>query len=290
MTPGIREFARAKVNLTLHITGKRDDGYHLLDSLVVFPEIGDVLELSSADETSLVASGPFASLLGPEPDNLVLRAVRCFGPGTGVRIALTKALPVASGIGGGSADAAATLRGLSQLWGERVSPETALTLGADVPVCLTSTSARMAGIGDVLSPVANLPDFWMVLVNNGQSVATGLVFAAQRTTRNPPMGPVPAFNDFETFVDWLAEQRNDLQSAALTVEPGIGAPLQALEAAPECRLARMSGSGGTCFGIFACQSDAERAAAIIGDARPDWWVACGPVLARSGHAGDDEVA
>lgn len=278
--PTRRELAPAKVNLTLHVTGRRNDGYHLLDSLVVFPAIGDVLEAEPATGLSLTLDGPFGADLHAGSENLVLRAaelMRPAGRGPGAALRLVKCLPVASGIGGGSSDAAATLRLLSRLW-ERPLPDSSsvLSLGADVPVCLAGESSRMRGIGERLVGVT-LPPFWVVLVNPRVPVPTKAVFAALSVRQNSPMPEPARFGDLPDMVGFLASQRNDLEAPALTVQPRIGAVLEALTGQPGCALARMSGSGATCFGVFARQTAALDAVAALGLAHPDWWVAAGPV-------------
>jgi 4-diphosphocytidyl-2-C-methyl-D-erythritol kinase len=285
----LTELAAAKVNLALHVTGRRADGYHLLDSLVVFPRIGDRLEAEPAATLSLTIDGPFARELGSGPDNLVIRAALLAreGGGEGAALRLTKSLPVASGIGGGSADAAATLRLLARLWNRPLPPRAAQAgLGADVPVCVAGTAARMRGIGDELAPVA-LPAFWLVLVNPGVPIPTPAVFAALSCRDNPPMPDPPAFPDAAALASWLATCRNDLEAAALTVAPEIGEVVAAIAARPGCRLARMSGSGATCFGLFTAAEPALAAAEALRAARPAWWTAAAPVdpdgaaLARS---------
>ena len=275
-----RELAPAKVNLTLHVTGRRDDGYHLLDSLVVFPAIGDLLEAEPAADLSLSLGGPFGADLHAGADNLVLRAAELLRPGgggPGAALRLIKSLPVASGIGGGSADAAASLRLLARLW-DRSLPEarSVLGLGADVPVCLAGRSCRMRGIGERIEPVA-LPPFWLVLVNPGVPVATGAVFAGLTSRDNAPMPDLPEFPSVELLAAFLADQRNDLEAPAREVQPRIGTVLDALAALPDCALARMSGSGATCFGLFARDHAALEAAEILRAARPDWWVVAAPV-------------
>ena len=179
----LSEPARAKVNLFLHVVGRRADGYHLLDSLAVFPAVGDVLHAAPDDGLSLTVAGPFAAALAGEVDNLVLRAARLLAAACGVttsaRLVLEKHLPVASGIGGGSADAAAALRLLARLWGVAVPEGLAIRLGADVPVCLAQAPSRMAGVGEALSPGPSLPPFGMVLANPGTAVATPAVFRAR---------------------------------------------------------------------------------------------------------------
>lgn len=279
----LTEPAPAKVNLALHVTGRRADGYHLLDSLVAFAGIGDRLEAEPAATLSLAIDGPFARDLGAGADNLVLRAallLRGSGP-EGAALRLTKSLPVASGIGGGSADAAATLRLLARLWTRPLPPVEALaSLGADVPVCVAGTATRMRGIGDELAPVP-LPPFWLVLVNPGVPVPTPAVFAALGRRDNPPMADPPAFRDAEALAAWLAAQRNDLEAPAAILAPEIRAVLDALAAEPGCRLARMSGSGATCFGFFTTAEPALAAAEAIRAAAPGWWVAASPVSGPS---------
>jgi len=238
----IVELARAKVNLSLHVTGRRDDGYHLLDSLVVFPEIGDRIEVEPASGLSLTIDGPFAQDLGTGPDNLVLKAAELIRPkGVGAAIHLTKSLPIASGIGGGSADAAAALRALSRLWDVSLDGVDVLSLGADVPVCLASKPTRMEGIGERLNAVSRLPEFWIVLVNPGAKLATPDVFKALRSVDNPAMGKMPS-GDLPQLVAWLADQRNDMETAAVDLAPEIGSVLDKLSVQNGCQLARMSGS------------------------------------------------
>ncbi len=270
----IRELARAKINLTLHVTGRRPDGLHMLDSLVVFADLGDVVEVEAGSRLSLVIDGPFGSGIGATPDNLVLRAARHLGVSGALR--LTKALPVSSGIGGGSADAAATIRAMSRLHGLTLPAAADLTtLGADVPVCLASVPTRMRGIGEVLRPVPTLPAAWLVLVNPGVGMATPAVFARLDHADNAPMDMPDSFGDFDGFVKWLTRQRNDLQFPAEQLSPVIGEVLTALHHGTP--FARMSGSGATCFGLYAEQAAALSAADRLRDAHPGWWVAAAPV-------------
>jgi 4-diphosphocytidyl-2-C-methyl-D-erythritol kinase len=264
------EFAPAKVNLALHVTGRRADGYHLLDSLVVFPRVGDRVEAEPAAGLSLTVTGPFAGDLGDPGGNLVLRAARLMGGGAALR--LTKSLPVASGIGGGSADAAATLRLLARLGNAPLPPaEAVLGLGADVPVCLMARPCRVRGVGEELAPLA-LPPFWLVLANPGVPVATGAVFAGL-SAPGGPMPALPGFTTAEALFGFLAAQRNDLEPAAVALAPPIAQVRAALAARPGCRLARMSGSGATCFGLFTDRAPALAAAAALSRARPGWWIA-----------------
>ena len=278
------EFAPAKVNLYLHVRGRREDGYHLLDSLAVFPRTGDRLWAEPGPGLSLSVSGPFADALGAGPDNLVLRAAEALArrrPGAArAALHLEKILPVASGIGGGSSDAGAALRLLSRLWGCPVPEDLALALGADVPVCLAARPARMEGAGERLSPAPRLPGCWMVLANPGVAVPTGRVFAALDCRENPPGPPPPAtgFDAVAPLVDWLRTQRNDLEGPAVACCPAIGDVLEALSDAP---LARMSGSGATCFALWPGEAEALAQADRLRRARPGWWVAAAPVPAAA---------
>jgi 4-diphosphocytidyl-2-C-methyl-D-erythritol kinase len=275
------EFAPAKVNLTLHVTGQRDDGYHLLDSLVVFCGIGDSVSARAATTLGLTITGPQAELLPVGGDNMVLRAARALDPDRGAALTLHKQLPVASGIGGGSADAAATLRTLSRLWGVALpGAGEVLALGADVPVCLAGRPARMRGIGDVLEPVPDLPQVHIVLVNPRVEVPTHAVFAALETKQHSAMPDrLPNWRDAPTFAKWLSTQRNDLEAPARTYAPVIGVVLESIAGQPGALLARMSGSGATCFGLFATGAEAAAAADALGRAQPGWWVAAGAVRA-----------
>lgn len=272
MKSAFRECAPAKVNLALHVTGRRADGYHLLDSLVVFAGVGDCIEAELAPGLSLSIGGPFGGELSAGADNLVLCAARLLcGADLGAALRLTKTLPVASGIGGGSSDAAATLRLLGRLWDVSLPEATAvLSLGADVPVCLASRPARMSGIGEIVTPVA-MPSFWMVLVNPGVPVPTGAIFAGLASRDNPAMRDLPVFDEVETLFRFVAAQRNDLEAPAVAVAPMVAEVLTALGAQPGCAVARMSGSGATCFGLFAGEPAALAAAERISYARPAWW-------------------
>ncbi|MCV2863899.1 4-(cytidine 5'-diphospho)-2-C-methyl-D-erythritol kinase [Defluviimonas sp. WL0075] len=272
------EFAPAKINLALHVTGRRADGYHLLDSLVVFAGVGDSVRVAFDAEPGLTIDGPMGNGLAASDDNLVLRAARFLGEENSA-ITLTKRLPVASGIGGGSADAAATLRAICRLRGGTLpDPATTAVLGADVPACLIGKPLRMRGIGEVLDAVPALPPAHLVLVNPGVSVSTPDVFRALERRDNPGLPPMPALKTAADLAGYLSTCRNDLEPAARKLIPSIGAVLAALEARPGCLLARMSGSGATCFGLFAEGLTATAAAAAIEQAHPGWWVAAAPIL------------
>lgn len=283
---GIWEPAAAKINLTLHVTGQRADGYHLLDSLVVFADQADRIGAGPAPALSLCVTGPMASNVPLGQDNLVLQAARLIGGEPQVALTLEKHLPVASGIGGGSADAAATLRLLARRFGLALpDPAALLRLGADLPVCLAQRPARMRGIGEVLDPVPRLPAFWLVLVNPGVAVPTPAIFKSLTSRQNPAMPDVPHLSDAHALARWLSGQRNDLQAAAEALEPVIAQVRTALAAQTGCLLARMSGSGATCFGLFADETTAMAATVALQRAHSGWWVA--PTRPLTGH--DDRL-
>lgn len=282
----VKVLAPAKINLALHITGQRDDGYHQIDSLVAFGPAYDVVGVTAAAQNTLSISGPEAAGLPADDDNLILRAARLLDVGA-AHFALEKNLPIASGIGGGSSDAAAALRGLLVVYDEshdlHDGPDAPLRefglkllgLGADIPMCLLPRSLRVGGIGEKLVPQA-LPPVACVLVNPRVQVATAKVFSALHSKQNPAMpARVPQFEDSGQLIDWLADQRNDLQAPARALVPEIDHVLEVLGHSQGCGLARMSGSGATCFGLFADPDRAKAASYEIAAARPDWWVAGG---------------
>ena len=275
----LAELAPAKINLALHVTGRRADGYHLLDSLVVFAELGDRITVTASNEDGFHVDGPFASNVPVDGDNLVLRArdaLRAAYPAyttLPVSIALEKYLPVASGIGGGSSDAAATLRALKRLWriptDAAALADLALPLGADLPMCLAGRPLFARGIGEKLEKVAHFPALHLVLVNPGIAVETPKVFRALASRDNPALAPL---DSADTVLDWLAATRNDLEPAAMSIEPSIAEVLAALRRTGAA-FARMSGSGATCFGIFDSASAASRAAIAISGEHPGWFSA-----------------
>ncbi len=275
--------APAKINLALHVCGRRDDGYHLLDSLVVFAGVGDRISVAPSDTLTLSLTGPFAAGLTADSDNLVLRAARLLAgsSGRGAAITLEKNLPVASGIGGGSSDAAATLIACAAVWNldaDALLAADFTVLGADVPVCVVRRPAVMRGIGEDITALENLPPLWMVLANPGQPLATKTVFNTLRGRFGKPLDPVPPKPDAAGLVEYLEGQRNDLTAPALELMPRIGMILNALAATPGCRLARLSGSGATCFGLYESQSAAQGAAKSLKEAHSSWWVAAAPML------------
>lgn len=282
----LRAFAPAKINLWLHVTGHRTDGYHELDSLVAFADIGDRLTGAPAEALSLTVSGPFAGALETGGDNLVLCAARALaarcGVPAGAALHLEKNLPVAAGIGGGSADAAAALRLCARLWqadiGEDELARLALDLGADVPVCLAGRTVRMTGIGETLMPLAPPPPpAPAVLVNPGAAVPTGAVFGALAGRFSPPAG----LRDGDLAAR-AGPNRNDLETPAIGLVPEIANVLTALRTASGVRLARMSGSGATCFGLFGSEAEADAAARTIAAAHPAWWIAACRIGGRIG--------
>ncbi|MFZ1468489.1 MAG: 4-(cytidine 5'-diphospho)-2-C-methyl-D-erythritol kinase [Paracoccaceae bacterium] len=267
------EFAPAKINLALHVTGRRADGYHLLDSLVVFAGLGD--RVTVAPGQGMQITGPQAAGLSLGQDNLCLRAAAAMGGG--VSVCLDKMLPVSSGIGGGSADAAAVLRAMARMGRPLPDAEAVLALGADVPVCLQGRAVRMTGVGEGLAPVA-LPAAWLVLANPKVALSTPAVFGALTRRDHAPMTAPAAWRDTAALAAWLDRQRNDLQPAALTLAPVIADVITALAVQHGCLLARMSGSGATCFGLFAHAAPAHAAAQALSAQRPGWWVAAGRML------------
>ena len=275
---GAPGFAPAKINLSLHVTGRRADGYHLLDSLVAFADIGDRLEARAAPALSLQVTGPLAEGVPLDGSNLVLKAALALNQhGKGASLVLHKHLPAAAGIGGGSSDAAAALRILASLWDcPMPTADEVLALGADVPVCLVGQACRMAGIGEVITAVPRLPCVPAVLVNPRVDVPTPQVFKALRNRDNAPMPEaIPQFHDVAALAAWLRGQRNDLEAPAQQAQPVIGTVLAALSAAPGALLARMSGSGATCFALHESADSAARAARTLAEQHPDWWVAHG---------------
>ena len=278
--------APAKVNLALAVRGRRDDGYHLLQSLAVFTQLADRIEVQGAGEDSFAAGGPFSPDAPAGDGNLVVAArdaLRAAFPGRlgPVAIRLHKLLPVAAGIGGGSSDAAAALKALSSLAGisagDRLA-EIGLGLGADVPMCLTARPLMAQGIGELIAPLDGFPALPLVLANPGVALSTATVFAALQDRENAPLPPLPRNWSADALDAWLAQARNDLEPPALRLSPPIGNVLAALRQAG-ARLARMSGSGATCFGLFDTAQAARRAAAAMARSEPRWWIAATTSLA-----------
>jgi len=281
MSTGILEVANAKVNLSLKVRGRQPDGYHQLESLVVFADVADRVICKDADELALEISGPFAENLASDDDNLILRAARVCAAALGreptFAFELKKNLPIASGIGGGSADAAAALRAMMRLWGDPPGSilNMALELGADVPVCMRKRPSFMTGVGENLRTVPRLPEINAVLANPGVSVSTAAVF--ERLQAGPIEGPdrlplLPGVETLDLLLAWLRENGNDLETPAMAIEPMIGTVLTELRETTGCRLARMSGSGATCFALYDNPFDAAEAAAALSKAHSHWWV------------------
>ncbi len=267
----IKAFAPAKINLTLHVTGQRDDGYHLLDSLVMLTDVGDQVTVEKAAQTRLTVVGPMAAGVPSDRSNLVVRAAELLG--VTAKITLEKSLPAMAGIGGGSSDGAATIRALCALYDLPIPCAEALAaLGADVPVCMEPELVRMRGIGDEIDHLDTPPDWPMILVNPRVSVSTPEVFSAMSVRGNPLMTePFPDWSDFDSTIFWLSEQRNDMQGAAIELQPVIGQVLAELSQTEGCALARMSGSGATCFAIYKTASERDAALEGLRHRNPDWW-------------------
>ena len=253
----------------------------MLDSLIVFADLGDQLRVQTADDLILQIEGPFAGGLPTTDDNLVMRAAKAIaaqekGHSRGATITLEKNLPIASGIGGGSADAAAVLRALRDLWSlpinDAAMARLGLSLGADVPVCLSSRTSRMRGIGENIVTLAPVPPVGVVIVNPGIAVSTAAVFTQRAGEFSAEADDCGPWSDAAAMVESLRQYRNDLAEAAIAIAPAIGDVLTALETDPACLLARLSGSGATCFGLFPDDEAAARAAREIAAARPGWWV------------------
>jgi len=281
---GLRDIAHAKLNLTLEVLGRRGDGYHELRSLVAFTELGDALAFEPEGDLALAIEGPFAGAL--HGDNLITaaaEAAKTFAPGVALgRFRLDKRLPVAGGLGGGSADAAAALRLLARANPGQL-PVAALedlagSLGSDVTACLGSRPALMTGRGARVTPVEGLPPCSVLLVNPGLSLASGAVYGAlgapplSASVKEPPA--IPSFaGDFDALVAYATARANDLEPAAIKLVPEIAEVLAALKGLDGARLVRLSGSGPTCFALFATEAEAKRAAATMATAQPSWWVA-----------------
>ncbi len=280
----IVEIAPAKVNLALHILGRRADGYHLLDSIVVFADVADQIMIEAAETASFAITGPFAADLTAEENNIVLKAeakFRSLAMTYGIilpalAITLEKNLPVASGIGGGSADAAAALRAIARFIGNappKLSQDIekiALSLGSDVPVCLRQMPCRMRGVGDIITPVNLLLPATILLINPGRPLLTKSVFSLMK-----PDG----YEGFTGLVpDDPATWRNDMRDAAIQLVPEIATVLGAIRSESAFKISNMSGSGGTCFGLADDAAAAHSAAARVQAAHPEWWLRLGKII------------
>lgn len=280
----INEFAPAKINLCLHVTGQNRNGYHELDSLVLFTTCGDRISVSQDKDWTLKLSGPYGQDIPQGAENLVWRAAEMTTPGRGGIIQLEKNLPPAAGIGGGSSDAAAVIRALSKLYPNADGLELDLTdLGADVPVCMSAELTRMGGIGEKLIRMGLPPSLPIVMVNPGVALNTAEVFQALEQKENAALpDDMPRSHDLSNWLNWLNAQRNDLELPAIKLRPVIGTVLAALNAFSGTKLARMSGSGATCFAITETAEQCETLAALLQQRYPDWWVVATQSLTRSG--------
>lgn len=281
MAGGVPCRAPAKINLALHITGRRPDGYHELDSLVVFADFGDDIAVEPCEDLSLVVGGPFAHHAPDDGRNLALAAARLLRDTAGLRkgaaIRLVKHIPAGAGFGGGSGDAAAVLRALNALWDCRLAEEDlvalGLKLGADVPMCVYGRTLRARGVGETIEPASAMPPLPLVLVWPGEPVATPGVFARLRRRRNAALpDPWRALATVDDVAFYLAACRNDLEEAAIAMEPAIVGALASLRATPGCLLARMSGSGSGCFGLYRTTGEADTAASALREEQPNWWI------------------
>ena len=284
MPADLVESAPAKVNLTLRVLGRRADGYHDIESLVAFADVGDRLTLAPGNALTLTVVGPGAAQTGAEADNLVTKAANALTARVpGLRAGafrLEKNLPVAAGLGGGSADAAAALRLLAQA--NAIAPDdprlrdAARATGADVPVCLDPRSRFMRGIGEILSEPLPLPRLHALLVNPGVAVPTKRVFSGWKPSAKASLPAVraalPKMRNEEQLLDWLASEANDLEASAIALAPAIAEVLALLRAAAGCRLARMSGSGATCFALFSSDVESAAAGKKLRTQFPDWWI------------------
>lgn len=283
MSDTLTEFAPAKVNLALHVTARRPDGYHDIDTLCVFADLGDRLTVDASCDDRLELTGRYAPALAAELDNIVLKARDLLReannglPATPVAISLEKNLPVASGIGGGSADAAATLRALSRLWGAALpdNASLAMKLGADIPMCLASRPLRASGIGERVELFERFADLAIMLVNPGIEISTPAIFAHLESRSNPPLPALGKSSCFADLVEWMHATRNDLQAPAIQLFPAVAGVLDAVTGSGAA-FSRMSGSGATCFGLFPTLGEARIAADGIARRHPEWFVAaCG---------------
>jgi len=286
----LRVFAPAKINLYLHVTGQRENGYHTLDSLVGFADIGDEIQISSAEDFRFEITGPFANAFhgrdidaSPESSNLAVRAVwalsRLAEKAPAFKITLQKNLPLGAGIGGGSADAAAVLWGLLEYWNLSADLDgldaLMIMLGADVPVCFACKTLHVSGIGEKLKPVSPAPEIPIVLVHPGKACNTKEIFNRFKSDFSETITPPAHFNSATEMIDFLADTENMLTSSALHFVPEIQNTMRALSTKKDCLLSRMSGSGSTCFGLFDDMDQAEKAAENLMIENPDWWVKSG---------------
>ena len=273
----LEEKASAKVNLCLQIVGQKSNGFHLLDSIVGFTEFGDHLSFKKSDELELTAKGAFSDQIPVDKSNLILKAAELLRTinniKAGAHITLTKNLPPSAGLGGGSSDAAATIRGLSRLWDTDLPEiDDLMTLGSDLPVCIKQKTQHMKGFGEVLEEINAFPNLPILLVNPLKKVSTQTVFRMLKNKKNPPLSKYEKlFQAKKDWINWLLLQRNDLMEPAVKVEPVISEVLRLISKQISVEKVSMSGSGATCFGIFENKHDCDLAMQRVRLERPDWW-------------------
>jgi 4-diphosphocytidyl-2-C-methyl-D-erythritol kinase len=273
--------ALAKINLALHVTGRLANTYHELDTVAVFADCGERVVVEEAEGLRLQIEGPFSASVPHDETNLALAAARLFFSSVSfddkALLSLHKTIPIGAGLGGGSADAAATFHALNQYFksgfDEQALAGLGARLGADIPMCVHSCALRARGIGEVIEPLSILPPLPLVLVWPGKPVSTAAVFSRLKNLTNDPLSDLPeSLPTIEDVVAYLAETRNDLQAAALEIEPAIADALGALRDSDKCLLARMSGSGSACFGLYPSKAEADAAERAMHANRPDWWI------------------
>lgn len=274
----ISTLAPAKINLYLHILGKTENGYHLIDSLAVFANIGDVVEVAQSDKITVTTTGDYAGFIA-DNDNIVTKAAlslhKHFNVKSGAAITLHKNLPVGSGMGGGSADAAAAISLLVRLWKinapQKDLHEIALSLGSDVPACMQSGPLYMSGSGEIIEPAPKLPGLCALLVGTGKQLLTKDVYNKYSGSFSTPANRMKKISQ-DDFIKFLKTTRNDLQNPAIELMPEISEIIKTLEDEKDCLIARMSGSGSTCFGLFAKRKYADDIAIKLGRKHPSWWI------------------
>ena len=273
----MEEKASAKVNLCLQIVGQKSNGFHLLDSIVGFTEFGDHLSFKKSDELALTMKGAFSDQIPVDKSNLILKAAELLRTinniKAGAHITLTKNLPPSAGLGGGSSDAAATIRGLSRLWGTDLPDiDDLMKIGSDLPVCINQKTQHMKGFGEVLEEINTFPNLPILLVNPLKKVSTQTVFRMLKNKKNPPLSKYEKlFQTKKDWINWLLLQRNDLMEPAVKVEPVISEVLRLISKQISVEKVSMSGSGATCFGIFENKQDCDLAMKRVRLERPDWW-------------------
>ncbi len=269
----LKRIAPAKVNLALHVLARRADGYHEISSLVAFTALGDRLTIAPSRSRGLTVQGPFADRVPHDESNLVAQALRSLGCEDEVTITLDKQLPVEAGLGGGSSNAATAMQMTARLLGlDLPAPPSTLTLGCDIPACLHGQPALVGGLGEQITPVPSIPNFFSVLVFPMFPLPTKDVYQALTKPCGQALDMPPTGNNRAAFISWLREQANDLEAAAITLEPRIRDVIATIRATSGCLLARMSGSGAACFGLYDNRSDAVRATRSIATSHAHWWV------------------